>query len=115
VIAETVKNHGWAFVGNNVVPPFLANMTIGVVLYTTYVAAMPLCTGGHETENIYPPPKFRGVFTAGALAGTSSVDMSHSLRRYANSGVYTVVNTQSTFQVPQSDAVALDVCIHDDS
>ena len=47
-------------------------MTIGVVLYTTYMAAMPWCTGGHESENVYPPPKFRGVFAAGAMAGTIS-------------------------------------------
>jgi len=50
-------------------------MTIGVVLYTTYVVAMPLCTGARESENVYPPPKFHGVFAAGALAGTSLQDL----------------------------------------
>jgi hypothetical protein len=69
VLASSIKHHGWSFVGNNVVPPFLANMTIGLVLYTSYMAALPALTGGHETEKLYPPPKFRGVFTAGALAG----------------------------------------------
>ena len=46
-------------------------MTIGVVLYTTYMASLPVCTGGHESENIYHPPKFHRVFAAGALAGKS--------------------------------------------
>jgi len=59
-------------VGNNVVPPFLANMTVGLVLYTSYMAALPALTGGHETEKLYPPPKFSGVFTAGAIAGVST-------------------------------------------
>jgi hypothetical protein len=72
VLASSVKYHGWSFVGNNVVPPFLANMTIGVVLYTTYMASLPVCTGGHESEIVYPPPKFHGVFGAGALAGKSA-------------------------------------------
>src|SRR5438876_6624605 len=69
VLASSVKHHGWSFLGNNVVPPFLANITIGVVLYTTYMAALPLSTGGNESEKIYPPPKFYSVFGAGALAG----------------------------------------------
>jgi hypothetical protein len=62
-------------VGNNVVPPFLANMTVGLVLYTSYMAALPAFAGGNETEKLYPPPKFSGVFMAGALAGifTSSL------------------------------------------
>jgi len=30
---------------------------------------MPLCTGYHDGENMYPPPKFRQVFAAGAMAG----------------------------------------------
>lgn len=73
VLASAVKNHGWSFVGNQVVPPFLANMTIGVVLYTTYMAALPYFTGGHEVEKVYPPPPFRGVFAAGATAGTQKL------------------------------------------
>lgn len=44
-------------------------MTIGIVLYTTYMASLPVCAGGHESANIYSPPKFHGVFAAGALAG----------------------------------------------
>jgi hypothetical protein len=47
-------------------------MTIGMVLYTTYMAALPLSPGGHENKNIYPPPRFSSVFAAGALAGKSS-------------------------------------------
>ena len=73
VLASSIKHHGWSFVGNNVVPPFLANMTIGVVLYTTYMAALPRCAGYHESEHRYPPPSFQGVFVAGALAGSLSI------------------------------------------
>jgi hypothetical protein len=47
-------------------------MVIGVVLYTSYMAALPLCTGVQQSENVYPPPHFRGVCTAGALAGIHS-------------------------------------------
>lgn len=96
VIAESVKNHGWSFVGNNVVPPFLANMTIGIVLYTTYMAAMPLCTRGHESENIYPPPQFRGVFAAGAIAGTS-FGSNADQRCRPNSGLDAFIDTTSAF------------------
>lgn len=69
MLASSVKRHGWSFVGNNVVPPFLVNMTIGYVLYTTYMTTLPMCIRSHENENIYPPPPFLGVFAAGALAG----------------------------------------------
>jgi hypothetical protein len=55
--------------GTNILPPFLANMTVGIVLYTSYMAALPKFTGGHENENLYPPPRFSGVFSAGATAG----------------------------------------------
>jgi hypothetical protein len=47
-------------------------MTLGIVLYTSYIAAMPVCTGYHDGENMYPPPKFHQVFAAGAMAGNLS-------------------------------------------
>jgi len=49
-------------------------MAIGVVLYTSYMAALPVCTGIHDVEHSYPPPPFKGVFAAGAIAGFPLVD-----------------------------------------
>jgi len=79
ILASTIKHHGWSFVGNNVLPPFLANMTIGIVLYTSFMASLPVCTGIKEPDNVYPPPPFRGVFAAGAIAGAAQTLVSTPL------------------------------------
>ena len=77
-------------------------MTIGVVLYTTYVAAIPLCTGGHDGEKVYPPPKFHGVFAAGALAGISNYKITILIAGAAQTLVSTPLLTlQAHFTSPR--------------
>jgi hypothetical protein len=101
--------------GTNVLPPFLANMTVGIVLYTSYMAMLPTCTGGHESENLYPPPKFRGVFAAGATAGISFFRIS-DYRCCSNDCLDPIVNIASAFRdVIKANAITLVVCLFDNA
>lgn len=76
---------------------------------------LPVCTGGHESENLYPPPKFSGVFAAGATAGISFFSIS-DYRRCSNDCLNTIVNIASAFcGVIKANAVTLVVCLFDNA
>ncbi|KAL0467848.1 mitochondrial carrier [Neurospora intermedia] len=72
VIASAVKHYGWRVVPDQVLPPLIANVTVGAVLYTSYLHIL-----GHlhpesrlASKRVYPPPSPLETFTAGFLAGT---------------------------------------------
>ena len=72
VIASAVKHFGWRVIPDQVLPPLMANVTVGAVLYTSYLHIL-----GHlhpesrlASKRVYPPPSPLETFTAGFLAGT---------------------------------------------
>ncbi|ODV91021.1 hypothetical protein CANCADRAFT_25602 [Tortispora caseinolytica NRRL Y-17796] len=59
LISNAVRLHGWQFLIQQVLPPFIANSAIGLVLYTSYLIALP-----SSQDNT-----FSTYFKAGAFAG----------------------------------------------
>ncbi|KAK8155241.1 mitochondrial carrier domain-containing protein [Phyllosticta citrichinensis] len=72
ILAYAVKEHGWGFIPNQVLPPMLANVSVGAVLYTAYLQ----CLGhlhepsSHAAKRVYPPAPPAHTFAAGLCAGT---------------------------------------------
>ncbi|KAI5272794.1 hypothetical protein E4T47_03913 [Aureobasidium subglaciale] len=71
ILAYAVQKHGWSFIPNQVLPPLLANVTVGAVLYTSYLGALGLYyePASHSSKRIYPPAPFSATFAAGFSAG----------------------------------------------
>jgi len=72
ILAHAVRTHGWAFLPNQVLPPLLANVTIGAVLYTSYLQTLGLFyePASEGAKRVYPPPPLQATFGAGFAAGT---------------------------------------------
>ena len=72
LLAHAVKVSGWKFLGENVLPPLLANVTVGAILYTSYLQILSQL---HEPSSeprqkmVYPPPPPVDTFSAGFMAG----------------------------------------------
>ncbi|KAK6330528.1 hypothetical protein TWF696_003415 [Orbilia brochopaga] len=71
LLAHAVKVYGWKFIPNQVLPPLLANTSMGVLLYTSYLQMLQQNyePAGHATKRAYPPPPYWATFAAGAGAG----------------------------------------------
>lgn len=71
VLVHAVQHHGWSVIPDQILPPMIANVTVGAVLYTSY---LQILSHLHEdsskaTKRVYPPPLPSETFTAGLLAG----------------------------------------------
>ncbi|SAM02601.1 hypothetical protein [Absidia glauca] len=73
MISHAVKTKGWSFLPKHVFPPLIANTLIGTVLYTTYIATLPLFhpPSTLQLHRPFPPPPYSSVFFAGCLAGAA--------------------------------------------
>ncbi|KAJ8661284.1 hypothetical protein O0I10_003034 [Lichtheimia ornata] len=71
MISHAVKKQGWNFIPRHVLPPLIANTVIGTVLYTTYIATLPMFhpPSSFQLHRPFPPPPFTSVFMAGCIAG----------------------------------------------
>lgn len=71
ILAYAIKVHGWRFIPNQVLPPLLANVTIGAVLYTSYLQALGVVyePASQSIKRVYPPAPFSATFAAGFSAG----------------------------------------------
>ena len=71
VLASAVRHYGWRVVPDQVLPPLVANIGVGVVLYTSYLQILAQLheESGRATKRVYPPPEPMETFTAGFLAG----------------------------------------------
>ncbi|KAL9069514.1 MAG: hypothetical protein Q9157_006122 [Trypethelium eluteriae] len=72
LLAHAIKNHGWDFIPKQVLPPLMANLSVGAVLYTSYLQCLGAIhePASHASKRVYPPPPPSATFTAGFLAGT---------------------------------------------
>ncbi|KAF2146296.1 uncharacterized protein K452DRAFT_355712 [Aplosporella prunicola CBS 121167] len=72
ILADAVRLHGWSFIPNQVMPPMLANVSIGAVLYTGYLQALGVLhePSAQSAKRVYPPAPPEHTFSAGFLAGT---------------------------------------------
>lgn len=71
LLAHAVKERGWRFIPNEVLPPLLANATVGAILYTTYLQTLGYFhePAGRQTKRIYPPAPVLATAPAGFVAG----------------------------------------------
>lgn len=71
VLTTAIREQGWSVVPQHVLPPLMANVAVGAVLYSSYLQILGQL---HEesslaTKRVYPPPSPQDTFTAGFMAG----------------------------------------------
>lgn len=71
VLASAVRHYGWRVVPDQVLPPLVANVGVGAVLYTSYLQILGQLheESGRASRRVYPPPQPLDVLAAGFLAG----------------------------------------------
>ncbi|KAK4172392.1 mitochondrial carrier domain-containing protein [Triangularia setosa] len=71
LIASAVRYHGWRVVPDQVLPPLIANVGVGAMLYTSYLQILGRLhpESALASKRVYPPPSPVETFTAGFLAG----------------------------------------------
>jgi hypothetical protein len=72
VLASAVRHYGWRIIPDQVIPPLIANVGVGAVLYTSYLQILGRLheSSSKATKRVYPPPQPLDTFTAGFLAGS---------------------------------------------
>ncbi|KAJ1337401.1 Mitochondrial carrier protein [Microdochium nivale] len=72
LLTSVIQQHGWRVVPDQILPPLIANVTVGAVLYTSYLHILGHLhpESGRSTKRAYPPPEPMQTFTAGFLAGS---------------------------------------------
>lgn len=72
VLASAVRHYGWRVVPEQVLPPLVANVGVGAVLYTSYLQILGRLheDSGKAAKRVYPPPDPGQTLVAGFLAGT---------------------------------------------
>ena len=72
LLIHAIQSHGWHFIPNQVLPPLMANLSVGAVLYTSYLQSLAALyePASHASKRVYPPPPLAATFTAGFVAGT---------------------------------------------
>jgi hypothetical protein len=71
LLAHAVKTYGWRFIPDQVLPPLIANIAVGAVLYTSYLQILGALhdPSSHSMKRVFPPPPPSATFTAGFAAG----------------------------------------------
>ena len=71
LLAHAVRTYGWRFIPDQVLPPLVANVAVGAVLYTSYLQILGIVhePSSKSLKRIYPPPSPVATFGAGFAAG----------------------------------------------
>ncbi|KAF7562831.1 hypothetical protein G7046_g1297 [Stylonectria norvegica] len=71
VLTSAIRHQGWGIVPHQILPPLIANIGVGAVLYTSYLQILGRLheESGQARKRVYPPPLPAHTFTAGLLAG----------------------------------------------
>ena len=72
VLTSVIRQQGWRVVPDQILPPLIANVTVGAVLYTSYLQILGQLhvPSSESTKRVYPPPGPSETFAAGFLAGS---------------------------------------------
>lgn len=72
ILAHAIRQQGWRFIPDQVLPPLLANTAVGAVLYTSYLNMLAVLhePSSRGVKRVYPPPPISATFAAGFTAGT---------------------------------------------
>ncbi|KAL8841767.1 MAG: hypothetical protein Q9170_000800 [Blastenia crenularia] len=71
LLTNAVRTHGWGFIPLQLLPPLVANTSVGAVLYTSYLQliARLYAPSAESVKRVYPPPPPLKTFLAGSAAG----------------------------------------------
>ena len=71
LLTHAIRAHGWTFIPKQILPPLLANVGVGAVLYTTYLQTLGTLhqPSAQSVKRVYPPPSPSKTFAAGCAAG----------------------------------------------
>lgn len=71
VLSSAIRHYGWRVVPEQALPPFVANLGAGAVLYTAYLAVLAQlhAESGRASRRVYPPPEPWQTGLAGGAAG----------------------------------------------
>jgi transmembrane carrier protein len=71
VVTSAVRHYGWGVIPHQILPPLIANVGVGAVLYTSYLQILGRFheESSKATRTVYPPPSPVHTFAAGLLAG----------------------------------------------
>jgi Mitochondrial carrier protein len=72
VLTSAIRHHGWSVVPDQILPPLIANVAVGAVLYTSYLQILGRLheESSKASKRVYPPPDPIHTFSAGFLAGS---------------------------------------------
>lgn len=72
VLTTAIRHQGWSVVPQQILPPLIANVGVGAVLYTSYLQILGRLheDSSRATKRVYPPPSPGHTFTAGLIAGS---------------------------------------------
>lgn len=72
LLVTVIRQQGWRVVPDQILPPLIANVSVGAVLYTSYLQILGQLHQESSTSarRVYPPPNPSETFTAGFLAGS---------------------------------------------
>ncbi|KJZ77119.1 hypothetical protein HIM_03440 [Hirsutella minnesotensis 3608] len=71
VLTSAIRHEGWSVVPRQILPPLVANVGVGAVLYTSYLQILGRLheESARASKRVYPPPHPGHTFAAGFLAG----------------------------------------------
>ncbi|KAI1160999.1 mitochondrial carrier domain-containing protein [Nemania serpens] len=72
LLATVIRQHGWSVVPQQILPPLIANVGVGAILYTSYLQILGQLheESSRSARRVFPPPEPIHTFTAGFLAGS---------------------------------------------
>ncbi|GAP87713.1 putative mitochondrial carrier protein [Rosellinia necatrix] len=72
LLATVIRQQGWGVVPQQILPPLVANVGVGAILYTSYLQILGQLheESSRSTRRVFPPPDPIHTFTAGFLAGS---------------------------------------------
>ena len=88
VLATAIRKFGWRIVPDHVLPPLVANVAVGAILYTSYLHVLGQlhAESAHNASRIWPPPPpsntLAAGFTAGALQSVVAAPLDAIQARY---------------------------------
>lgn len=72
LLTTVIRQQGWSVVPQQILPPLIANVGVGALLYTSYLQILGQLheESSKSTRRVFPPPDPIHTFTAGFLAGS---------------------------------------------
>ncbi|KAI1818759.1 mitochondrial carrier [Poronia punctata] len=72
LLTTVIREQGWSVVPQQILPPLIANVGVGAILYTSYLQILGQLheESSRSARRVFPPPDPIHTFTAGFLAGS---------------------------------------------